>query len=307
MSLDFIRREQSDLPTTLQQYKSHWAMTKAWEAPCSSTDGWCPTRSSWYVHFLQPWNCTQSILPSHMSFHQLMNTAPIIPKTQRISTINRMWKPETVKTLAQLYIARWQKSSSPLELSRLWWPSNHLTQQTSRDCRFLMGNPFKEIADLLRTNQQTLHYRTSHSLLCIEKSSLKRFPASLASKEVEKEAHLILIGNIAEGSNIWSCIWWCYYVQVPWVSIYNTFTHVASYAAQSGSTSLNNCATLALRTFLSHLHHPEPTNFHLTGEHKSMISSGVSFVSLSPCAIPDFRGIQIHLHSFICSTQPACT
>jgi hypothetical protein len=65
-----------------------------------------------------------------------------------------------------------------------------------------MGNPFKEIADLLRTNQQTLHYRTSHSLLCIEKSSLKRFPASLASKEVEKEAHLILIGNIAEGSNI---------------------------------------------------------------------------------------------------------
>jgi hypothetical protein len=57
---------------------------------------------------------------------------------------------------------------------------------------------------------------------------------------------------------------------VPWVSIYNTFTHVAPYAAQSGSTSLNNCATLTLRTFLSHLHHPEPTNFHLTGEHKSI-------------------------------------
>jgi hypothetical protein len=38
-----------------------------------------------------------------------------------------------------------------------------------------------------------------------------------------------------------------------------------------------------------------------------MISSGVSFVSLSPCAIPDFRGSQIHLHSFMCSTQPACT
>ncbi len=161
MSLDFIRREQSDLPTTLQQY---WATTKAWEALCSSIDGWCPTRSSLYVHFLQPWNCTQSIIPSHMSFHQLMNTAPIIPKTQRISTINRIWKPETVKTLAQLYIAQWQESLSPLEPSRLWWHSNHLTQQTSRDCRFLMGNPFKEIADLLRTNQQTLHYTTLHSL-----------------------------------------------------------------------------------------------------------------------------------------------
>ncbi len=131
---------------------------------CTSIDGWCTTRSSWYVHFLQPWNCTHSILPSNMSFHQLMNTAPIIPKTQRISTINRMWKPETVKTLAQLYIAQWQKRSSPLEPLRLWWCSNHLTQQTSRDCRFLMGNPFTEIADLLRTNQQTLHYRTSHSL-----------------------------------------------------------------------------------------------------------------------------------------------
>jgi hypothetical protein len=35
------------------------------------------------VHFLQPWNCTQSIIPSHMSFHQLMNTAPIVPKTQQ--------------------------------------------------------------------------------------------------------------------------------------------------------------------------------------------------------------------------------
>jgi hypothetical protein len=26
-----------------------------------------------------------------------------------------------------------------------------------------MGNPFKEIADLLRTYQQTLHYTTLHS------------------------------------------------------------------------------------------------------------------------------------------------